>query len=90
MSRLADTKKKVEPNVTWWKNQDKFWEHKKRGKLAEARSEILKHENEANHAENQIRGLKGHIESQELDIRRTLEKGMRNPGENKIYFTENR
>ena len=41
--------------------------------LTEARSEILKHENKANLTEDYVRGLKGQIESQELDLRRTLE-----------------
>ena len=41
--------------------------------LTEARSKILKHENKANLTKDYIRGLKGQIESQELDPRRTLE-----------------
>ena len=58
-----------------------FWKDKQGATTRGSKiHEILKHENEADHAENHIRGLKGDIESQELNIRRTLEKGMRSPG----------
>ena len=40
--------------------------------LADAKSEILKHENKADPAKNHIRGLMGQIESQDLDFRCTL------------------
>ena len=42
--------------------------------LAGTKSEILKHENKADLAENHLRGLKCQIEYQELDIGRSLER----------------
>ena len=41
--------------------------------LSEAKSEVLKYENKADLAENCIRGLKGQIESEEMDIGRFME-----------------
>ena len=48
------------------KESRQFCKYKKEQLLTEARSEILKHENEANLTEDYIRGLKGQIESQDI------------------------
>ena len=62
-------------------------ERQKEQLRAEAKSEIRRHENKANIAENDIRAIKGQIEPQELEVVHTL-AGMHSPHENKIYFTK--
>ena len=48
-------------------------ERQKEQLLAEAKSEILRHEYKADHAENQIRALRSQMDSQELELGYTLE-----------------
>ena len=55
--------------------------------LTEARSEILKHANRANLTKDYSLGLKGQFETEETDLKRTVE-GMHNPDENKIFVTK--
>ena len=55
--------------------------------LSEAIFEIQKHEKKAFPTEDHIRGLKGHIQSQEW-ISGVLIEGMQNPDESRIFFVK--
>ena len=56
--------------------------------LAEAKSEILRHENKADLAENNTCDLKRQIDCQAVEIGHTR-RGMHSPDENKFYITKN-